>query len=62
MPCLVEAWKPVCPYGHQSCTGGSLELLAGLTSPGRSAGEGSDKTAPWIFRLEVRHRNNDPGL
>ena len=52
----------VCTYNTQSCTGGSLVLLVGLTTPGRSAGEGSHKTALWMSRLEVRRRANNPVL
>ena len=50
----------MCPRDPQSCTGGSLVLLGGLTMPGRSAGEGSDKTALWTSRLEARRRVNHP--
>ena len=41
----------MCPYDPQSCIGRSLVLLVGLTMPGRSVGEGSDKTVPWPSRL-----------
>ena len=50
----------MCPYDPQSRIGGSLVLLVGLTMPGGSAGEGSDKTASWPSRLGVGHGVSNP--
>lgn len=50
---LVEVGRLVCPYETQSCTGRSLVLLVGLTMPGKSAGEGSDKKAFWTTVTET---------
>ena len=58
--CLVVAGRLVCPYDPQSCIGGSLVLLVGLTMPGRSVGEGSDKTVPWPSRLGVGRGVSNP--
>ena len=50
---LAVAGRPACPYDPQSYAGGSLVLLAGLTMPDWSVGEGTDKTTPWSSRLGV---------
>ena len=58
--CLVVAGRLVCPYEPQSCIGGSLVLLVGLTMPGRSVGEEFDKAASWPSRLGVGHGVSNP--
>ena len=58
--CLVVAGRLVCPYDPQSRISGSLVLLVGLTMPGGSAGEGSDKTASWPSRLGVGRGVSNP--
>ena len=50
----------MCPYDPQSCIGESLVLLVGLTKPGRSVGEGSDKTAPRPFELGLGRGVSNP--
>ena len=57
---LVVAGRLVCPCDPQSRIGGSLVLLVGLTMPGGSAGEGSDKTAFWPSRLGVGRGVSNP--
>jgi len=45
--CLALAGRLARPYDPQSCAGRSLVLLAGLTMPDWSAGEGPEETTPW---------------